>query len=358
MAIITTLLYMFDESQGAQWINTNVSVEGIDTFMFQDVRSGDVYQEVIKPVSEIAVYTGELDVYTTIYRQTVDMNVRIYNGILYASYNGTGPASYVTKVYKYEDVQTAYTVQFASNGGTGTMADQVLERDTPAALSMCTFTGPDDTGFLGWALSATGEPIYSDGQVVNNLAEAGATITLYAKWGAVAGFEIRLQYNASENNRVDKDITDIAVLRGKLRSESSIINPVIIIQGGLAELAGANYLTIPSWHRQYFIRDITSIRTNLIQISAHVDVLSSWPEELRACVGIVHRQENDWNLYLNDGTFRTYQNPDVFTQPFPSGFNALAFVLAVAGGSGSSQAEIINTEEVRADEKHEREQEV
>lgn len=347
MAIVTTLLYTFDESQGARWINTQVSVAGIDTLMFQDVRGGDVFQEIIKPVSEIAVYTGGADVFTTIFRQTVDMNARIYNGQLYVSYNGTGPSSYVTKVYKYEDVQTEYTVQFASNGGTGTMEDQVLERDTPTALSMCTFTGPEESSFIGWALSATGTPVYTDGEVVNNLAEVGTTITLYAIWGTVSGFEIRLQYNASENNRLDKDVTDIAVLRGKLRSESSIINPVFIVQGGLAELAGANYLTIPSWHRQYFIRDIVSIRTNLIQISAHVDVLSSWPDQLRECVGIVHRQENDWNLYLNDGTFRTYQNPDVFTRPFPSGFSALSFVLAVAGGSGSSAA--AEPEEVEPD---------
>lgn len=336
MSVVTTLLYTFNESQGGRWINTNVAVADIDTFMFQDVRSDAVYQEVIKPKSEIAVYTGGTDVYTTIYTQSKPMNARIYNGYLYVSYNGIGPSYNVTKVYKYEIVLDGFTVQFASNGGTGSMANQDIPADTPTALSMCTFTREDELSFAGWALSADGEPVYSDGQIVENLADVGETITLYAVWRAVPGFEIRIQYNASENNRLQKDITDIAVMRGTLRAESSIIDPVFIIQGNLAELASANYLTIPIWHRKYFIRDIVSVRSSLVQITAHVDVLSSWEEELLACKGIVHRQENLWNLYLNDGTFRTYQNPEVVTQPFPSGFNSWSFILAVAGSAAAA----------------------
>lgn len=235
-------------------------------------------------------------------------------------------------------ITNSYTVSYNSNGGSGTMLPQTIDIDVPTPLSPCTFTAPDELSFAGWALSAAGEPVYSDGQTVTNLAAAGETVQLFAAWRAVPGFEIRVQYNASEVNRLDKEITDIMVLRGILRAESSIIDPVFMVQGSLELLAGANYLTIPIWGRKYFIRDIVSIRTNLVQISAHVDVLSSWPDELRACKGIVHRQERDWNLYLNDGAFRVYQNPDVFTQPFPSGFNAMAFVLAVAGGTGSSVA--------------------
>ena len=348
MAVITTLLYTVSENQGGHWIDTNVSVADIETLMFQDVRNGDVYQEIVLSLADIAVYyPGGPDVYTTVYQQNYNFNVRVSGGVLWVSYSSSGSIAYQTKIYKYEIAADTYTVQFASNGGVGAMEDQIINVDEPTALSMCAYTHPDDLSFAGWALSADGVPVYSDGGTVTNLAATGETIALYAVWQAQDGFEIRVQYNASENNRVDKDITNIAVLRGKLRAESSVINPSFIIQGSLAELAGANYLTIPSWHRRYFIRDIVSIRTNLVQISAHVDVRSSWPDQLRECVGIVHRQENDWNLYLNDGTFRTYQTPDVFTQPFPSGFSALSFVLAVAGGSGSSAA--AQPEEVEPD---------
>ena len=46
---------------------------------------------------------------------------------------------------------------------------------------------------------------------------------------------------------------------------------------------------------------------------------------------IVKRQENRWNLYLDDGSFKVYQNPMVLTKAFPQGFTTQEFVLAVAG---------------------------
>ena len=96
-----TLLYEFNQTQGSRWIDTEVSVSGINTFLFEDVQSDDVKKTILVDVSEIAVYTGGADVYTTIYRQNgKDMNARIYNGNLYVSYNGTGSSSYVTKIYK------------------------------------------------------------------------------------------------------------------------------------------------------------------------------------------------------------------------------------------------------------------
>lgn len=94
-------LYEFTEAQGNVWINTNVSVSDIQTLIFDDVRQNSLFRSVLFDVSNIAVYTGGADVYTTIYIQTKAMNARIYNGLLYVSYNGSGTAAYATKIYKY-----------------------------------------------------------------------------------------------------------------------------------------------------------------------------------------------------------------------------------------------------------------
>lgn len=142
---------------------------------------------------------------------------------------------------------------------------------------------------------------------------------------------IILQVNQSDDRRVNKDITDVATLTGALREESSIINPVILIEGDASTIAGCNYMTVPEFGRKYFINDIVSIRDNLVQVSGHVDVLTTYANEILSNDGIIRRQENDWNLYLDDGSFKIYNNPIILTRAFPSGFNTMSFILAVAG---------------------------
>lgn len=144
-------------------------------------------------------------------------------------------------------------------------------------------------------------------------------------------FDILLQFNQSEKTKLDKTLTTIKTLTGELKDATSIIDPKIIIEGDLTELSDVNYMTIPVFKRSYFVTNIQSVRTNLIEISAHVDVLTSFADAIRSNNAIIYRQENNWNLYLNDGSFRIYQNPNILTFPFPSGFSTQEFVLAIAG---------------------------
>lgn len=147
-------------------------------------------------------------------------------------------------------------------------------------------------------------------------------------------FTIKLQCNNSEINKLSKDVTDLAELTGTLRAECSIIDPVFMVEADLTDLTGCNYCTVESFGRSYFVKDITSIRAGLVQLSCHVDVLSSFATEIRANRGIVVRGERSdvYNLYLNDGSLKAYQDPYILTKPFPSGFTGSCFILAVAGG--------------------------
>ena len=144
-------------------------------------------------------------------------------------------------------------------------------------------------------------------------------------------FEVMLQINNSERNRITKDISEILTVSGELKTETSIIDPVIMIECDLSSVVGCNYISIPTFGRSYFVNNIRSIRSGLVEFSCHVDVLSSFASEIRGNTAIVRRQENNWNLYLNDGSFKVYQNPNVLTKAFPSGFTTQEFVLAVAG---------------------------
>lgn len=143
---------------------------------------------------------------------------------------------------------------------------------------------------------------------------------------------IELYVNNSEENRADKDLTLVSTLTGELRDQASIIDPDIMICADPTDLASVNYAKIPDFGRSYFIRNITSVRKGLCRVSMHVDALSSWKTQIRGCTAIITRQESLWNLYLNDGSLRAYQDPDVYTVPFSGGFVGSSFVLAVAGG--------------------------
>lgn len=73
---------------------------------------------------------------------------------------------------------TVYTVVFDSNGGTGTMADQVIDYGTPTALTTNAYTKTDAT-FDGWNTDPFGNGTsYTDGEIVTDI----GNVVLYAMW--------------------------------------------------------------------------------------------------------------------------------------------------------------------------------
>ena len=146
-------------------------------------------------------------------------------------------------------------------------------------------------------------------------------------------FVIKLQTCNDKKIKIGKNPTTLLSLDGTLKVQTSIIDPTIIIESSDAvNLLKCNYMTIPSFNRSYFISDIKSVSNKLWEIYAHVDVLDSFKDEILANTAIIARQEKEWNLYLDDGTFKSYQNPLVMTQTFPQGFNSQEFILITAGG--------------------------
>jgi uncharacterized repeat protein (TIGR02543 family) len=103
----------------------------------------------------------------------------------------------------YAQWTNSYTVHFDANGGTGTMADQGIERNAATNLSPCTFT---NIGLIfgGWSTEANGSVVYADGASVTNLAAAGQTITLYAKW--IYGYTIHFDANGGTGTMADQGI--------------------------------------------------------------------------------------------------------------------------------------------------------
>lgn len=139
----------------------------------------------------------------------------------------------------------------------------------------------------------------------------------------------------SATNVVDKEINQEFSVEGTLRDGSSVIDPVILIEANAPGFHAndVNYLYVEEFRRYYYITNIISTNHTLWEIHAHVDVLMSYKDQIRAQTAIVARQESQYNLYLDDGIFMTYQNPKIQTKFFsnPTPFETQEFVLIVAG---------------------------
>lgn len=143
---------------------------------------------------------------------------------------------------------------------------------------------------------------------------------------------IKLYNNASDNNVVHKNITQIGSdISGVWKENTSMLAPVIIINK--VDTTNVNYVYVADFGRYYYITDYTLMTGQRIALRLSVDVLMSWKQYYLPLEAVIARQENQWNLYLNDEMFKAYQNPLIQCKKFPYGFTTQEFVLAVAGGN-------------------------
>ena len=149
-------------------------------------------------------------------------------------------------------------------------------------------------------------------------------------------FNITLYENKSANNVINKDLVEKVTYSGTLRDECSITNPVIRfnvnVEGDIDDLKRVNYMYIPKFGRYYFINDLVSVRTDIMEIHARVDVLKTYWSSFKNDYALTKSCQDRYNLYLNDGRLKASSVPTVVTKNFPQGFGgSYNFVLVVAG---------------------------
>lgn len=143
-------------------------------------------------------------------------------------------------------------------------------------------------------------------------------------------FSISLQNNSSPINKIGKAISTIKTVTGSLKNESNVMRPEILVECDSSILL-ANYMTIDELHRKYFIEEIQSVRNNLWLVQAHVDVLDTYASQILSNSAVVLRQENNFDLLLNDGVFKCKQDPRIFYRKFPSGLGDFNYILITQG---------------------------
>lgn len=132
-------------------------------------------------------------------------------------------------------------------------------------------------------------------------------------------FGITFMYNNEPMNKINKNPTTLFILTGELRDESSIVDPVIVVEKD--DPLEANYAFIAAFNRYYYIKDIRAIGNNLWRVSMHTDVLKTFSEGILNSPCIVARSSSRYNMLLNDTNYKCQQNDIVMTKTFPQGFD-------------------------------------
>ena len=143
---------------------------------------------------------------------------------------------------------------------------------------------------------------------------------------------IKLYHNDSDKRTVSKTLSNEGSLAGAtIIDDTSILAPRLKVRDNGIIMVQYNYCYIADFKRYYYITDIT-VSNGYIYIDCKVDVLMSYAAEIRACSGIIKRQESKCNYYLDDEKYKSYEYSRIQTKLFPNGFTTKSFVLTIAGG--------------------------
>lgn len=142
----------------------------------------------------------------------------------------------------------------------------------------------------------------------------------------------------AERNRVDKSqyLTNRFTLEGAFRDSTSAMEIVVDVEKSNPLKYNYNYMYISEFNRYYFITDISTIVNDIWRISATVDVLMSFKNDILSADAIIDKveAENNANLYLDDGSFVMDSRKYNEVIQFPSGLNENgSYILICAGGT-------------------------
>lgn len=143
---------------------------------------------------------------------------------------------------------------------------------------------------------------------------------------------IKLYHNDSDKRTVNKTLTNEGSLTGAtIIDDTTILNPRLKVRDNGIIMVQYNYCYIADFKRYYYITNVT-VSNGYIIIDCKVDVLMSYANEIKACTGVIARQENVWSGYLDDSENFTNQYNNVSLKAFTSPFSkTLSYILLVNG---------------------------
>lgn len=127
---------------------------------------------------------------------------------------------------------------------------------------------------------------------------------------------IKLLSYSQPKNSVKKSYTTWANLTGSMRDTLNVVNPVFLVQA-TDQYDKANAVYCEELDRYYFITGKEWVRTGLLAISCHVDVLVTYQGDIWNNSGIISRNSNLFNGYLPDSKQKLFAYDKIQIKIFP-----------------------------------------
>ncbi len=149
--------------------------------------------------------------------------------------------------------------------------------------------------------------------------------------------EIIAYTTTTDRNNINKYLIQKRIFLGQLRESCDIIDPVITFETTENEVWGTlfpefNYIWIKDFSRYYFVNDIVHIASNLWEIHAHVDVLFTYKDQIKACPCVCARNQYRQTPLITDEKAPLSANAQTQIINFSKTFDNDQIIFAVAGG--------------------------
>ena len=153
---------------------------------------------------------------------------------------------------------------------------------------------------------------------------------------------VKLYTCKASPEQVDKtsSLTLVEDMACEFKAEIDVLRPVITVK--LTDtttltkiMTKVNYVYVTTFERYYYVTGIRGLYNDVAELSLEVDPLYSWKTAILAQKVIIARTEDidKYSLYLDDAVLKLYNNPNITTIEFPTGFTSEEYILAVSGGT-------------------------
>ena len=129
--------------------------------------------------------------------------------------------------------------------------------------------------------------------------------------------KIKLCIYKHPKNSFVRSYSILETLTGSMRDSLNVVDPVFLVQT-TTQYDRANAVQCEELGRYYFITGKEWIRTGLLAISCHVDVLMTYRTDILNNAGIISRNSNLFNGYLPDNRQKLFAYDKIQIKAFPT----------------------------------------